>query len=338
MESGDVVLVTGGVGYIGSNVCVKLINSGVRVVVIDNESRGIKENLADIGRITGITPLYEHCDVRDTERVYRVLREYGVESVIHLAGLKNPLESIEIPEEYYDNNINGSMSLLEAMKNAGVHKLLFSSTAAVYDKYAEMPVSEESRVDPATPYAVSKYQVEQMLKNEVDINQEMNVVVLRYFNPVGAHPSGALGDRLIEAATNLMPQIAMSVIDNTSKLKIYGDDYPTRDGTGVRDYIHVADLSTAHIAALDVLDRSEGFALYNIGTGEGYTVKEMISAFESATGRRVNYEIVGRRVGDVAISYADCTRSVKDLNWRPEKGLAEMCHDAWKFSESSVIQ
>ncbi|OWW21120.1 UDP-glucose 4-epimerase GalE [Noviherbaspirillum denitrificans] len=329
------ILVTGAAGYIGSHTCVELLTSGYAVVALDNLSNSSMESLARVERITGhVIPFYE-ADIRDRAALNAILKTHRVDAAIHFAGLKAVGESVEKPLDYFENNVGGSVTLLQALGEAGVKKFLFSSSATVYGDPESVPINEAARLSVTNPYGRSKLMVEQVLGDLGKSDPEWAIGVLRYFNPVGAHPSGLIGEDPRGIPNNLMPYIAQVAVGRRERLSVFGNDYPTPDGTGVRDYIHVVDLARGHLAALDGLFRTgQGFTL-NLGTGRGYSVLEMVSAFEEASGRKVPYQITGRRPGDIATCYADPAEAARLIDWRATMGIAEMCADHWRWQRSN---
>lgn len=325
------VLVTGGAGYIGSHACVALLQAGYGVAVVDNLCNSRREVLARIERIAGRPVAFHECDVRDAAGLRAVFRAHVVEAVMHFAGLKAVDESIACPLAYYDNNVGGTLALCAAMEEAGVRRLIFSSSATVYGDPDTVPVREDHPLRPANPYGRGKTMVESILQDLFCANPAWRIALLRYFNPVGAHESGLLGEDPAGVPNNLMPYIAQVAVGRREALSVYGNDYPTPDGTGVRDYIHVVDLVRGHLAALEKADAAEGVLTVNLGTGRGYSVLEMVAAFARAAGRPIPYRIVARRPGDAACSYADPGRAERQLGWRAEFDLDRMCRDAWRW-------
>jgi UDP-glucose 4-epimerase len=329
------VLVTGGAGYIGSHACVALIESGHEVVVLDNLANSSEAVFARIGRITGTGPLFIQADVRDRERLDEVFSRHPIDAVMHFAGLKAVGESVAMPLEYYDNNVVGTLRLLAAMEQAGVRTLIFSSSATVYGDPESVPIREDFPRSATNPYGRSKLMVEEILSDWHHAGSGWSVARLRYFNPVGAHPSGLMGEDPRGVPNNLMPYVAQVAVGRLEKLQVYGDDYPTPDGTGVRDFIHVMDLVEGHVAALDYLLAHQELLTVNLGTGSGVSVLEMVSAFERVSDRPVPYEIVGRRAGDIACCWADPTLAAETLGWRAQRDLEAMCRDLWHWQQSN---
>jgi UDP-glucose 4-epimerase len=331
------VLVTGGTGYIGSHLCVALIEQGIEPVIVDNLSNSNLVPLDRIASITGFCPVFYEADVRDASAVQRILREHQFDAVIHFAGLKAVGESVQKPLEYYRNNVEGTLRLCEALDGAGVRQLIFSSSATIYGVPDRLPIPETASIRPTNPYGQTKAVTEQMLADLHTANPGWRIGILRYFNPVGAHESGLIGEDPVGIPSNLIPYIAQVAIGQLPQLQVFGNDYPTRDGTGVRDYIHVVDLARGHLAALDTLMKSNGhyanggILIANLGTGQGYSVLEVVRTFGEASGRKVPYEIVARRPGDIAECYADPSRAAKLLGWQAERGLEQMCQDAWRW-------
>lgn len=330
------ILLTGGLGYIGSHIATVLAKTGHKVVLYDNLSNSNRLVLERLKVITGQSiPLFQ-ADVRDTAKLEYVLKSNEIDAVIHLAGLKSVGDSVKNPIEYYDNNVNGAVSLLKAMEVADVRSLVFSSSATVYGLPQYLPLDEMHPTSATNPYGRSKLHIEEIL---ADIAKSSNkftknpwrIVCLRYFNPVGAHSSGLIGENPNGVPNNLMPYIAQVAKGTLSHVNIFGDDYDTKDGTGVRDYIHVMDLAEGHLAALDFASLHEGWNAVNLGTGTGYSVLEMIEAFESASGQRISYRIVPRRAGDIAACYANVDKARDELSWCAVRSLKEMCASAWKF-------
>jgi len=326
------VLVTGGAGYIGSHTCVELIKDGYEVVVFDNLSNSSEEALGRVGKITGITPKFYLGDIRDKAALDKVFVNEKIDSVIHFAGLKAVGESVAKPMAYYDNNIHGTLVLLEAMKEHNVKNIVFSSSATVYGDPAEIPITENCpKGQPTNPYGWTKSMLEQVLTDVYTSDNEWKVILLRYFNPIGAHESGLIGEDPKGIPNNLTPYIAQVAVGKRECLGVFGNDYDTPDGTGVRDYIHVVDLAIGHVKALRKMEVKGGVQIYNLGTGRGYSVLEVLHAYERACGHEIPYEIKPRRAGDIAMCYADPTLALAELGWKAEKGIEEMCADSWRW-------
>lgn len=330
------ILVTGGAGYIGTHTCVELLNAGFDLVVVDNLSNSKEAALRRVERISGRPVTFYRADVRDKAAMTDIFGRHEIAAVMHFAGLKSVGESVEQPLRYYDNNVAGTVALCEVMAKAGVRRIVFSSSATVYGDPATVPIREDFPVGATTnPYGHGKFIVEGILSALHLSDPSWRIALLRYFNPAGAHPSGLIGEDPNGIPNNLMPYITQVAAGKRPHLNVFGDDYSTPDGTGVRDYIHVADLADGHLAALRYLEGHEGLITVNLGTGRGYSVLEMISAFEAASGRPVPYKIVDRRAGDVAQCYADPTLAASLLNWRAKRGLDEMCEDAWRWQSQN---
>lgn len=329
------ILVTGGAGYIGSHTVVELLGRGESVLILDNLSNSSRRVLERIERIAGRAPLFIEGDIRDSATLTQLFAANDIDAVVHFAGLKAVGESVSMPLHYYENNVVGTVSLLQAMQQARVSKLVFSSSATVYGDPRSVPIREDFPLNATNPYGRTKLFIEEMLRDQIKANQEWRVAILRYFNPVGAHPSGLIGENPNGIPNNLMPFVAQVAVGRRSELSIFGNDYPTPDGTGVRDYIHVVDLALGHLAALDVLNRKPGEITVNLGTGRGYSVLEMVAAFEKASGRKVPYRVVDRRPGDVASCYADPELAAQALNWSAERDIDTMCMDAWRWQEAN---
>ncbi|MDH4088476.1 MAG: UDP-glucose 4-epimerase GalE [Nitrospira sp.] len=328
------ILVTGGAGYIGSHTCVELLQAGHDITVFDNFCNSHPESLARVQRITGKQFRFIRGDIRDRTSLVTALRESGAQSVIHFAGLKAVGESVQQPLSYYDNNVVGSLRLLEAMGTCGVKTLVFSSSATVYGDPQRLPLTEDHPLSATNPYGQTKLTVEHMLRDLQRSDTSWRIGILRYFNPVGAHASGLIGEDPQGTPNNLMPFVAQVAVGLRPHLNVFGDDYTTPDGTGVRDYIHVVDLAKGHLKALDALGRSTPQAeclTVNLGTGTGYSVLEMVRAFEQASGKRVTYNVAPRRPGDVTTCYADPSKAAALLGWRTERSLADMCADTWRW-------
>ena len=328
------VLVTGGAGFIGSHTCVELLENNIDIVVMDNYCNSSPDALRAVEQITGKTfPIYE-CDMLDYDKFETIFEENKIDAVIHFAGLKAVGESVSKPLEYYHNNITGTLNLLRLMRKYDVKKLVFSSSATVYGMNNPVPFREDMPVGGTTnPYGTTKYFIEQILRDVAFADDSWSIALLRYFNPIGAHKSGLIGENPNGIPNNLMPYIARVAAGQLECLSVYGNDYPTPDGTGVRDYIHVCDLANGHLKALEKLDSIRGAEAYNLGTGKGSSVLEVVAAFEKASGRKVNYKIAPRRPGDIAECYADASKAKRELGWEAKLGLDDMCRDSWHFIE-----
>ena len=326
------VLVTGGAGYIGSHTALELLNEGYEVVVYDNLCNSSKESLKRVEELTGKTITFYEGDVMDEAALKAMLEKEGVDAVIHCAALKAVGESVQKPLEYYRNNITGTLTLMDVMKQTGVKNIVFSSSATVYGSPEEMPITEECPKGQCTnPYGWTKSMMEQIMTDVQKANPDMNVILLRYFNPVGAHESGRIGEDPKGIPNNLVPYIAQVAVGKLEKLGVFGDDYDTPDGTGVRDYIHVVDLAKGHVKALKKFEEKPEVRIYNLGTGIGYSVLDVLHAYEEACGKTLPYEIKPRRAGDIATCYCDATKAKEELGWAAEKGIKEMCADSWKW-------
>jgi UDP-glucose 4-epimerase len=329
------ILVTGGAGYIGSHTVVALLQAGHELVIFDNLSNSSIRVLERIERIAGVRPAFVEGDIRDAGAMAAVFKAWPITAVIHFAGLKAVGESVAQPMRYYDNNLVGTLRLCEAMAEAGVRNLVFSSSATVYGDPHAVPIREDFPLQATNPYGRTKLQIEEMLRDFAASDPAWRIALLRYFNPVGAHASGLIGEDPRGIPNNLMPFVTQVAIGRRPELSVFGDDYPTPDGTGVRDYIHVVDLARGHLVALTALERAAGVQTVNLGTGRGYSVLEVIAAFEKASGRRVPYSIVPRRPGDVAACYADPAFAQAQLGWIAEFDLDAMCRDAWRWQEAN---
>ncbi|MDP5070958.1 MAG: UDP-glucose 4-epimerase GalE [Congregibacter sp.] len=337
MTTNKHVLLTGGAGYIGSHSCLAFSEAGYEVSLLDNFCNSSPVVLDRLTQILGYRPELHQVDIRDESEVQRVLQDKRPDAVVHFAGLKAVGESVELPLHYYDNNVAGTLSLLRAMQAASVHQLVFSSSATVYGDPASVPITEDFPRSATNPYGRSKLIVEDILMDLVASNPAWKIALLRYFNPVGAHESGLIGEDPSGIPNNLMPFIAQVAVGRRDRLSVFGGDYATRDGTGVRDYIHVVDLAEGHVCALDSLSkrrRAEPLVV-NLGTGTGYSVLELLRAFETASGRTVPYEIVARRPGDVAECYADPSYALAQLGWKARFGVERMCEDAWRWQSQN---
>jgi UDP-glucose 4-epimerase len=329
------ILVTGGAGYIGSHTVLLLLEAGHQVVVLDNLSNSSRESLNRVERLAGKAVAFVEGDIRDANCLDTLFSDYDIAAVIHFAGLKAVGESVAMPLSYYDCNVTGSLRLLEAMERAGVHTMVFSSSATVYGDPATVPIRENFPLSSTNPYGATKLHIEDMLRDLYRSNEKWKLALLRYFNPVGAHESGQIGEDPAGIPNNLMPYIAQVAVGKREKLGVFGGDYPTPDGTGVRDYIHVMDLAQGHLAALEALDADAGLLTVNLGTGRGYSVLEMVTAFSQASGRPVPYEIVERRPGDVASCYADPAHANAVLGWEAQRGIEKMCEDHWRWQKQN---
>ena len=325
------ILVTGGAGYIGSHTCVALLGEGYEVAILDNLSNSSMEAVERIKLITKRRPDFFNADVREQVAVELVFDKFKPDAVIHFAGLKSVGESVQDPLRYYDWNVTGSLTLFQVMAKRGVKTLIFSSSASVYGDAADVPIRESEPIAPANPYGQSKAMIERILADLVAADSEWRVARLRYFNPMGAHESGLIGEDPNGVPNNLSPYISQVAVGKLNELKIFGGDYPTPDGTGVRDYIHVMDLALGHLAALNHLARAQGLLTLNLGTGRGCSVLEMVAAFEKACGKPVPYRVVDRRPGDVAQSFADPSEAARTLGWSTRWNLDDMCRDAWRW-------
>ncbi len=329
------VLITGGSGYIGSHICMELLLEGMDAVVIDNLTNAHIDNLREIEEYTGKKIAFYEGDVRDRKLLDQIFQEHEIDAVIHLAAKKSISESVKFPVDYYDNNISGTLQLLETMRLSGCRTMYFSSSASVYGPQEKNPITEEFTVGGCTnAYARSKLMAEEMLEDLYQSDASWNITVFRYFNPIGAHHSGVIGEEPNELSTNLMPCLIQAVSGQRDDLKVYGNDYPTPDGTGVRDYIHVVDLAKAHVCALRNLEGKTGYRIYNLGTGTGYSVLELIHTFEKVTGLNVPYGIAERRPGDLASCYCSSEKARKELGWETYYDLEDMCRTTWKWHKN----
>ena len=330
------ILVTGGSGYIGSHTCVELLNAGLDIVVLDNFSNSSPKALDRVRELTSKDfPAY-NCDIRDFDGLCKVFENEKIDSVIHFAGLKAVGESTEQPMMYYENNVVGTLTICKVMEKYGCKKIVFSSSATVYGNENASPLNEEMRTGGVTnPYGRTKYMIEEILKDFAVADNEWGIVLLRYFNPIGAHKSGRIGENPNGIPNNLMPYITQVAIGKREFLSVYGDDYDTPDGTGVRDYIHVVDLALGHLKALDAIADNSGVFVYNLGTGNGYSVLDIVKAFEKASGKPLPYKIVDRRPGDIATCYSNPEKALRELNWRAQRGIDEMCEDSWRWQSNN---
>lgn len=331
------ILVTGGAGYIGSHTAVELLNSGKEIIIIDNFSNSKREVLDKIKEITGKNFKFYEMDYKNIEKLERVFEENKIDAVMNFAGYKAVGESVAKPLDYYENNISGAIGLLKTMKKYNVKKFIFSSSATVYGDPEVVPITEECKTGGTTnPYGTTKLFIEQILQDLYKSDNEWDIAILRYFNPIGSHESGLIGEDPQGIPNNLMPYIVRVASGELEQLSVFGNDYDTPDGTGVRDYIHVVDLAKGHLKALEKLEKEgKGIYIYNLGTGKGYSVLEMVKTFETATGKNVKYKIVGRRDGDIATCYANSKKAREELGWQAEKTLEDMCKDAWRYIEKN---
>ena len=330
------VLVTGGAGYIGSHTCVELLNAGVDVVIVDNFYNCKKSSIDRIKALTNREFKWYECDIRDYDGMDTIFKKEQIESVIHFAGLKAVGESVEKPLEYFDNNVNGTLILLDVMRKNGCKKIVFSSSATVYGMNNVSPLTEDMQVGGVTnPYGRTKFMIECILQDLYVSDKEWSICLLRYFNPIGAHKSGTMGEDPNGIPNNLMPYITQVAIGKREKLGVFGNDYDTHDGTGVRDYIHVVDLALGHVKAVEKVNGEKGLFIYNLGTGKGYSVLDVVKAFEKASGKKVPYQIMPRRAGDIATCYSDPSKALKELGWKAERDIEEMCEDSWRWQSQN---
>jgi UDP-glucose 4-epimerase len=329
------ILITGGAGYIGSHTCLELLLNGYELIVVDNLCNSKEESLRRVQELTGRKLTFYKVNLLDREHLDQVFDKHPIHSVIHFAGLKSMGESVNIPLQYYTNNVSGSLILLDAMKKHNVRNIVFSSSAGVYGEVTKVPITEEFPLSVLNPYSRTKLMIEDILRDLYNAEPVWNIALLRYFNPVGAHPSGRIGEDPNDIPNNLMPYVAQVAIGRRPFVRVWGNDYPTLDGTGVRDYIHVMDLSAGHIKALEKLEQNPGLVTYNLGTGRGYSVMEVIAAFEKACQHKIPYKIMDRRPGDAATSYADPTKANQELNWYAQKTLEDMCMDSWQWQSQN---
>ena len=330
------ILVTGGAGYIGSHTCVELLEKGEEIVIVDNFSNSKPEVLDKIKDITGKKFKFYEVDLLDKTKLEKVFQDNHIEEVIHFAGLKAVGESVKKPIEYYHNNITGTLVLLELMKKYNCKKIVFSSSATVYGNPKTVPIKEDFPLSTTNPYGSTKLMIEQILKDVAVADNEFSCILLRYFNPIGAHESGLIGENPNGIPNNLMPYIARVATGQYEKLNVFGNDYDTPDGTGVRDYIHVVDLAKGHIKAIEKARNMKGVEAYNLGTGKGYSVLDLVKTFEKVNNVTVKYEIVPRRPGDIAICYADPSKAREELGWVAEKDIEDMCRDTWNFAKQFI--
>ena len=330
------ILVTGGAGFIGSHTLIELVEAGHTPVVVDNLSNSSPKAIERVEKIVGKTIPFYNVDIRDREGLEKVFAENTFDCCIHFAGLKAVGESVQKPWEYYENNIGGTLVLVDVMRKHGCKNIIFSSSATVYGAPETMPITEDCPKGTVTnPYGWTKYMLEQVLSDIQKADPEWNVVLLRYFNPIGAHKSGTIGEDPNGIPNNLMPYITQVAVGKLPQLGVFGNDYPTHDGTGVRDYIHVVDLAKGHVCAIQAIARKCGLGIYNLGTGQGYSVLDLVKAFEAATGVKVPYVIKPRRSGDVAECWSDPSKAAKELGWKAQYGVQEMCEDAWRWQKNN---
>ncbi|CZR98227.1 MULTISPECIES: UDP-glucose 4-epimerase GalE [unclassified Clostridioides] len=325
------VLVAGGAGYIGSHTAIELLESGYEVVIVDNLSNSNSIVVDRIKELSGKPIKFYNIDIRNKNEMHVVFKENNIESIIHFAALKAVGESVEKPIEYYSNNLISTLNLFELMREYDVKKFVFSSSATVYGDPHTCPILEDFPLSVTNPYGRTKLMIEQMLVDISKADDSLDIALLRYFNPVGAHKSGRIGEEPNGVPSNLMPYITKIAVGKLKELSVYGNDYPTHDGTGVRDYIHVLDLAAGHVKALQKLEENPGLVVYNLGTGKGYSVLDLVKAFSKASGKEIPYKIVGRRAGDVAMCYADSSKAEKELGWKAKYELEEMCQDSWRW-------
>lgn len=332
----NTILVTGGAGYIGSHAVLALLESGSNVIVLDNLSNSLPASLHNIELICGTRPIFFSGDINDSDVLNRIFTEHRVDAVFHFAGLKAVGESVRDPQKYYENNVAGTLNLLKAMVKHNVFSFVFSSSATVYGEPASMPISEETPVArPTNPYGRTKLIIEEMLRDFSESDSRWKIALLRYFNPIGAHESGLIGEHPQGIPNNLLPYISQVAIGTLDQLKVFGNDHPTDDGTGVRDYIHVVDLVDGHLKALDYIDQNSGIHIWNLGTGTGYSVIEIITSFEKATGKSIPYSFSERRPGDVAACWSDPSKAMRELNWSAARSLEDMIHDTWRWQSKN---
>lgn len=330
------ILVTGGAGYIGSHTTLALLEAGYEVLVLDNLCNSSAQSLERVRRICGKSPIFIEADIRDQVLLDNLFSSQKITAVLHFAGLKAVGESVRIPLDYYENNVAGTVTLCQAMARAGIFRLVFSSSATVYGEPTQMPISENFPTGvPTNPYGRSKLMIEELLRDLAYSDPQWNIALLRYFNPVGAHISGLIGEDPNGIPNNLLPYVSQVAIGKLKQLSVFGADYPTPDGTGVRDYIHVVDLAAGHLKALQAMGESGGINAWNLGTGAGYSVLEMIRAFEQASGQAVPYKLVERRPGDIAECWADPSKAARELGWKAERGLSEMMSDTWRWQSGN---
>lgn len=329
------ILVTGGAGYIGSHTCVELLNAGYDIVVVDNFVNSCMEAVRRVEKITGKAVKFYEADIGDYQAMDDIFSKEKIDSVIHFAGLKAVGESVYKPLEYYQNNVSGTLILCDVMRKHSVKNIVFSSSATVYGNPHTVPIKEDFPLSVTNPYGRTKLMLEEIFRDMYVSDNEWNIVLLRYFNPIGAHKSGTIGENPKGIPNNLTPYITQVAVGKLDCLGVFGDDYDTVDGSGVRDYIHVVDLALGHICAIEKLKDKQGVLTYNLGTGVGYSVLQMVKAFEDATGKKIKYEIKPRRAGDIATCYADATKAKEELHWQATYGLKEMCEDSWRWQSAN---
>ena len=329
------ILVTGGAGYIGSHTCLELLHAGYEIIVVDNLCNSKEESLRRVQELTNKKLIFYKVDLLDRDHLEEIFENHPFHAVIHFAGLKAMGESVNIPLEYFHNNVSGTLNLLQIMKKHNVRNIVFSSTAGVYGEVKIVPITEEFPLSVLNPYSRTKLMIEDILRDLFVAEPEWNIALLRYFNPVGAHHSGRIGEDPNGIPNNLMPYVAQVAVGKRPFVRVWGNDYPTSDGTGVRDYIHVMDLANGHVKALEKLITNPGLVTYNLGTGRGYSVMEVLSAFEKACQHKIPYKIMDRRPGDAAISYADPTKANRELKWFAQNTIEEMCMDAWRWQSQN---
>jgi len=329
------ILVTGGAGYIGSHTCVELLNAGYEIIIVDNFSNSKPEVLKRIEELSQKSFKFYQVDLLEQEKLEQVFAANNIEAVIHFAGLKAVGESVQVPLSYYHNNLTGTFILCKLMEKYGVKKIVFSSSATVYGNPKNVPILEDFPLSATNPYGRTKLMIEDILQDLFVADHDWSIALLRYFNPIGAHESGRMGEDPNGIPNNLMPYITQVAVGKREKLSIFGDDYPTHDGTGVRDYIHVVDLAQGHLKAIEKIMSTKGVHIYNLGTGRGYSVLDVVKNFQKATGKNIPYLITERRAGDIAECYADSSKAKKELNWVAQKSLEDMCRDSWRWQENN---
>ncbi|MBU1194153.1 MAG: UDP-glucose 4-epimerase GalE [Proteobacteria bacterium] len=329
------ILVTGGAGYIGSHTCIELLNANYDVIVLDNLCNSSKESLKRVQELTGKSVEFYETDLLNKTDIAHIFSEHKIDAVIHFAGLKAVGESVSIPLKYFQNNITGTLNLLEVMNDFTVKNIVFSSSATVYGDPASLPITEDFPLSATNPYGRTKLMIEQILQDLYISDNTWNIALLRYFNPVGAHKSGRIGEDPFDIPNNLVPYITQVAVGSLKELQVFGNDYDTPDGTGVRDYIHVVDLALGHIKTLPKLFTHPGVVIYNLGTGKGYSVLDMVKGFEKASSRKIAYKIVNRRPGDIAACWADPAKAKRELGWEAQKSLEDMCNDSWNWQKNN---